>query len=103
MEGPESQLTIFDILKDCVAYEVIKTSKDQQEDGKGATKSRLRNRRLNPEFPNDNHDLAEESRFGFVHPLMDVDAAGYAEGCQVGKGRVVSPRRLWLVRVPADR
>jgi 5-methylcytosine-specific restriction endonuclease McrA len=61
MEGPESQPTTFDILKDCVAYEVIKTSKEQQEDGKGATKSRLRKKRLNPsEEANTDHDLAEE-------------------------------------------
>jgi hypothetical protein len=60
MDGPESQPTTFDILRDCVAYEVIKTSKDQQEDGKGATKNRLHKKRLNPEVPTENHDLAEE-------------------------------------------
>jgi hypothetical protein len=60
MDGPESQPTTFDILKDCVAYEVIKTSKEQQEDGKGGTKSSKRGKRSHPEDPNGDRDLAEE-------------------------------------------
>ena len=60
MEAAEPQSTIFEILKDCVAYQVLQVSKEQQKSGPRNPK---RTRRpINPAEikPNEDQELAED-------------------------------------------
>src|SRR4051812_39985710 len=61
MESTQSsQSTTFDILKDCVAYQVIQTSKELQEGIKSGTRSARRGKRLEAEAEDTEEDLAAD-------------------------------------------